>query len=84
MRRRGDTPGHALAERADDDPQKRFWVVATLWKRRSAWATRPPRPVGKAAANTLAVPQWMQDSRRDQGSKLTEVLANYATMLSGQ
>lgn len=73
-----------LAERADDDPQKRFWVVATLWEAAIGLGDAAAQARWEAAANTLAVPQWMQDSRRDQGSKLTEVLANYATMLSGQ
>lgn len=68
----------APAEDKDADPKKRFWAVATLWE--AALGRGDAAETGRwgAAAEALAVPQWMQETRLDQGSKLIALQKEFA------
>ena len=67
---------------ADDDPQKRFWLVATLWEAALGLGDDAALARWDAEAGALKVPQWMHDSRQEQGRKLRELLASYRSLQS--
>ena len=71
-----------LADIADDDPQKRFWLVATLWEAALGLGDDAALARWDAEAGALKVPQWMHDSRQEQGRKLRELLASYRSLQS--
>ncbi|WP_313950221.1 TRAFs-binding domain-containing protein [Accumulibacter sp.] len=72
-----------VAESESDDPQKHFWVVATLWEAALGLGDAAAMTHWEAAANALSVPQWMQDTRQEQGRKLHDLLASNAALRSG-
>ncbi|MBK6356655.1 MAG: DUF4071 domain-containing protein [Betaproteobacteria bacterium] len=70
----------APAEDKDADPKKRFWAVATLWEAALGRGDAAETARWGAVAEALAVPQWMQDTRLDQGRKLVELQNAFATL----
>lgn len=66
-----------LAEVEGDDPQHRFWVLATLWEAALGLGDTAAMARWESAVNALAVPQWMADTRRKQGRAPQELLADY-------
>ena len=68
----------APAEDMEAEPQKRFWAVATLWEAALGRGDSAEMARWGAAAETLAVPQWMQETRIDQGRKLIELQKEFA------
>ncbi|MBT9520188.1 MAG: DUF4071 domain-containing protein [Dechloromonas sp.] len=70
----------APAEDKDADPKKRFWAVATLWEAALGRGDAAETARWGAAAEALAVPQWMQDTRLDQGRKLVELQKTFAAL----
>lgn len=78
--------GHLALAPAEDknaDPTKRFWAVATLWEAALGRGDAAETARWGAAAETLAVPQWMQETRLEQGRKLVELQKTFAA-LSGR
>jgi hypothetical protein len=71
-----------LAERRDADPQKRYWVIATLWEAALGLGDAAEAARWKAEAKALAVPQWMQETREEQGNKLQKLQSEYAALLA--
>ena len=69
----------APAEDKEADPQKRFWAVATLWEAALGRGDAAEAARWGAAAEAMAVPQWMQETRLDQGRKLAELQKEFAT-----
>lgn len=82
---RGEVGRLALspAEDKDADATKRFWAVATLWEAALGRGDAAETARWAAAAEALAVPQWMQETRLEQGRKLVEVQKEFAA-LSGR
>ncbi|UCV20277.1 tetratricopeptide repeat-containing protein [Ferribacterium limneticum] len=72
----------ALAPAADKDadPKKRFWAVATLWEAALGRGDAAETARWGAEVEALAVPQWMQDTRLDQGRKLVELQKTFAAL----
>lgn len=70
----------APAEDKDADPKKRFWAVATLWEAALGRGDAAETARWGAAAEALAVPQWMQETRLDQGRKLVELQKTFAAL----
>jgi hypothetical protein len=68
----------APAEDKEADPKKRFWAVATLWEAALGRGDAAETARWGAAAEALAVPQWMQETRLDQGRKLVELQKEFA------
>jgi len=68
----------APAEDREADPQKRFWAVATLWEAALGRGDSAETARWGTAAEALAVPQWMQETRLDQGRKLIELQKEFA------
>jgi hypothetical protein len=68
----------APAEDKEADPQKRFWAVATLWEAALGRGDAAETARWGAAAEAMAVPQWMQETRLDQGRKLAELQKEFA------
>ena len=78
--------GHLALAPAEDknaDPTKRFWAVATLWEAALGRGDAAETARWGAAAEALAVPQWMQETRLEQGRKLVELQKTFAA-LSGR
>lgn len=73
----------APAEEKDADPTKRFWAVATLWEAALGRGDAAETARWGAVAEALAVPQWMQETRLEQGRKLVELQKAFAE-LSGR
>lgn len=73
----------APAEDKEADPKKRFWAVATLWEAALGRGDAAETARWGAAAEALAVPQWMQETRLEQGRKLVELQKTFAA-LSGR
>jgi hypothetical protein len=69
----------APAEDKEADPKKRFWAVATLWEAALGRGDSVETARWGAAAEALAVPQWMQDTRLDQGRKLIQLQKEFAS-----
>ncbi|MDP2882145.1 MAG: TRAFs-binding domain-containing protein [Azonexus sp.] len=70
----------APAEDKDADPKKRFWAVATLWEAALGRGDAAETARWSAEAEALAVPQWMQETRLDQGRKLLELQKAFAAL----
>lgn len=70
----------APAEDKDADPKKRFWAVATLWEAALGRGDAAETARWGAAAEALAVPQWMRDTRLEQGRKLVELQKTFAAL----
>lgn len=70
----------APAEDQDADPKKRFWAVATLWEAALGRGDAAETARWGAAAEALAVPQWMQETRLEQGRKLVELQTAFAKL----
>lgn len=72
----------ALAPAADKDadPKKRFWAVATQWEAALGRGDAAETARWGAEVEALAVPQWMQDTRLDQGRKLVELQKAFAAL----
>lgn len=70
----------APAEDKDADPKKRFWAVATLWEAALGRGDVAETARWGTAAEALAVPQWMQDTRLEQGRKLVELQKAFAAL----
>lgn len=68
----------APAEDKDADPKKRFWAVATLWEAALGRGDAAETARWGAEAEALAVPQWMQETRLEQGRKLVELQKTFA------
>ena len=60
--------------------KKRFWAVATLWEAALGRGDAAETARWGAAAEALAVPQWMQDTRLEQGRKLVELQKTFAAL----
>ena len=67
----------APAEDRDADPKKRFWV-ATLWEAALGRGDAAEMTRWGAEAEALVVPQWMQETRLEQGRKLVELQKMFA------
>jgi len=72
----------APAEDKDADPKKRFWAVATLWEAALGRGDASEMARWGAEAEALAVPQWMQDTRLDQGRKLIDLQKSFAALMA--
>jgi hypothetical protein len=70
----------APAEDKDAEPKKRFWAVATLWEAALGRGDAVETARWGAAAEALAVPQWMQETRLEQGGKLIELQKTFAAL----
>jgi hypothetical protein len=70
----------APAEEKDADPTKRFWAVATLWEAALGRGDAAETARWGAVAEALAVPQWMQETRLEQGRKLVELQKAFAEL----
>ncbi|MFZ2971380.1 MAG: tetratricopeptide repeat-containing protein [Ferribacterium limneticum] len=70
----------APAADKDADPKKRFWAVATLWEAALGRGDAAETARWGAEVEALAVPQWMQDTRLDQGRKLVELQKAFAAL----
>lgn len=70
-----------LLTRTDDDPIKRYWVVATLWEAAIGLGDTTEAARWEAAAKALAVPGWMHETRADQGAKLLRLQEEYEQLL---
>ncbi|NTV71298.1 MAG: DUF4071 domain-containing protein [Azonexaceae bacterium] len=68
------------AEDKDADPKKRFWAVATLWEAALGRGDAAETARWETVAQALAVPQWMQDTRLEQGQKLIELQKTFAAL----
>ncbi len=68
----------APAEDRDADPKKRFWAVATLWEAALGRGDAAEMTRWGAEAEALVVPQWMQETRLEQGRKLVELQKMFA------
>lgn len=71
-----------LVTRTDDDPTKRYWVVATLWEAAIGLGDSAEAARWEAQAKALAVPRWMHETREDQGAKLLRLQDEYAKLLA--
>jgi hypothetical protein len=69
----------APAEDMEAEPRKRFWAVATLWEAALGRGDTAETARWGAAAEALNVPQWMQETRLDQGRKLLALQKEFAT-----
>lgn len=70
----------APAEEKDADPTKRFWAVATLWEAALGRGDAAETARWGTVAEALAVPQWMQETRLEQGRKLVELQKAFAEL----
>lgn len=70
----------APAEDKDAEPAKRFWAVATLWEAALGRGDAAETARWGAEAEALTVPQWMQETRLDQGRKLVELQKTFAVL----
>jgi hypothetical protein len=70
----------APAEDKDAEPNKRFWAIATLWEAALGRGDAAETARWGTAAEALAVPQWMQETRLDQGRKLLELQKTFAAL----
>ena len=70
----------APAEDKDADATKRFWAVATLWEAALGRGDAAEAARWGAAAEALAVPQWMQETRLEQGRKLVELQKTFVAL----
>ncbi|HMT80526.1 MAG TPA: TRAFs-binding domain-containing protein [Azonexus sp.] len=69
----------APAEDKNADPKKRFWAVATLWEAALGRGDTAEAERWGTEAEGLNVPQWMQETRLDQGRKLLALQKEFAT-----
>ncbi len=68
----------APAEDKEADPKTRFWAIATLWEAAVGRGDMPEIERWGALAESLAVPQWMQETRLEQGKKLVNLKKEFA------
>jgi hypothetical protein len=73
----------APADDLEADPCKRFWAVATMWEAALGRGDAAETARWGAVAEALAVPQWMQDTRLEQGKKLVELHKAFAALSAG-
>jgi hypothetical protein len=67
-----------LAESSEATPDKRYWVVATLWEAAVGLGDDAATARWEAEAKAMHVADWMQESRESQGKKLRALLQTYA------
>lgn len=72
----------AQAQNKEADPQKRFWAAATLWEAALGLGDVGETARWEAEAHALGVPQWMQDTRLEQGRKLVALQTEFARRLA--
>jgi hypothetical protein len=69
-----------LVSRGDADPAKRYWVLATLWEAALGLGDLPAQARWEAHLQALPVPQWMHDTRLEQGNKLRSLQEQFAKL----
>ncbi len=65
------------AQNRDDFTSKRFWLVATLHEAAVGADDDPVVAKWEQEAQAMPVPDWMQDTRHNQGEKLQALLTEY-------
>jgi tetratricopeptide (TPR) repeat protein len=70
-----------LAESKETAPDKRYWVVATLWEAAVGLADDAAAAHWEAQAKAMPVADWMQETRERQGKKLRALLQTYSELI---
>ena len=66
-----------LAESKETAPDKRYWLIATLWEAAVGLADDAAAGRWEAEAKAMRVADWMQETRESQGAKLRALLQTY-------
>jgi hypothetical protein len=69
-----------LLARTDDDPRKRYWLVATLWEAALGLGDAAGQARWEAELAALPVPRWMDDTRQEQGDRLRALQEQFARL----
>jgi len=72
-----------LLARGDADPAKRYWILATLWEAALGLGDLAAQAGWEAQLQALPVPQWMHDTRLEQGNRLSALQEQFATLSAG-
>ena len=72
-----------LLARGDADPAKRYWILATLWEAALGLGDLAAQAGWEAQLQALPVPQWMHDTRLEQGNRLSALQGQFATLSAG-
>jgi hypothetical protein len=71
-----------LLARGDADPAKRYWILATLWEAALGLGDQAALAGWEAQLQALPVPQWMHDTRLEQGNKLRSLQEQFARLMA--
>ncbi|HUL12938.1 MAG TPA: TRAFs-binding domain-containing protein [Methylococcaceae bacterium] len=71
-----------LAENKETAPDKRYWVIATLWEAAVGLGDDAATARWEAEAKAMRVADWMQETRESQGKKLQALLQTYAGLVN--
>ena len=71
-----------LAESKETAPDKRYWLIATLWEAAVGLADDAAAGRWEAEAKAMRVADWMQETRESQGAKLRALLQTYTASVN--
>lgn len=71
-----------LAESKEMAPDKRYWIIATLWEAAVGLGDEAAAARWESEAKAMPVADWVQETRESQGAKLRELLQTYAELIS--
>ncbi len=69
---------------APADPAKRFWIVASLWEAARGLGDTAAAEEWGRQLDAMPVPGWMQETRREQWTKLEAIQQEYARRMNPQ
>lgn len=69
-----------LAGSKETPPDKRYWVIATLWEAAVGLGDDAAAAHWEAEAKAIRVAPWMQETRESQGARLRALLRTYAEL----
>jgi tetratricopeptide (TPR) repeat protein len=65
-----------------EDTNSRYWVMATLYEAAIGIGDEQATADWDAKAKAMAVPNWMQETRENQATKLKQLLDQYAQLMT--
>ena len=71
-----------LAESKEMAPEKRYWVIATLWEAAVGLGDDAAASRWEAEAKAMPVADWMQETRENQGTKLRALLKTHGELIN--
>lgn len=71
-----------LAESTETAPEKRYWVIATLWEAAVGLGDDAAAARWDSQAKAMPVADWMQETREGQGVRLRALLQTYGELIN--